>query len=183
MEGSTKKSIEEHRHTQEKDGKVDIELLEHLRDKIEYLQVKGDFFDDQTEVWSKLIYNQKLKDKEFLKEEQELVDMINEREIEKNKLASHLKSLKDELKVKKSNENVVKKTQKALVKINGFYYCPECPYKANHKCMLNRHVNAVHRKLKPWKCSECDKGKFTYFIFLIQLLIVHLFQRFLTNEY
>ena len=156
MEGSTKKSTEE--HTQEKYGSVDLELLEHLRDKIEHLQVKGDFFDDQTEVWGKLIYNQELKDKKFLKEEQELIDMINEREVEKNKLASHLKFLKDELKVKKSKGIVVKNPQKALVRINGFYYCPECPYKSNYNRNLNQHINAVHRKLKPWKCSECDKG-------------------------
>ena len=47
-----------------------------------------------------------------------------------------------------------------LIKINGFYQCPECAYKTEwEKSDLKVHINAVHRKLKSWKCLDCTKGK------------------------
>ena len=46
-----------------------------------------------------------------------------------------------------------------LIKTNGFYHCSECLYETELEKSLKVHINAVHRKLKPWKCSDCTKGK------------------------
>ena len=143
---------------------VDLELL---RDELEYLQIQGDFFDGQTEVWSKLINKEELKQKECFKEEQELINEFNEREIEKNKLINHLKALKDQGKVTRKNIfNNGKETENnetLLIRIDGFFNCLECFYKTKFKHNLKKHINASHLKLKPFKCSDCDKGLF-YFI-------------------
>ena len=143
----------------------DFELL---RDKLEYLQLKSNFFDGQTEVWGKLINIVEFKLKESLKEEQELIDKFNERQIEKEKLISHLKSLKEEVKVSSiwclNNEVEVKNNETVFTRINGFFNCTECKYKSKWKQRVTIHINAVHRKLKPYKCTECDKGTSDLFI-------------------
>ena len=162
---------------------VDLELLQ---DKLQYFQQKGDFFDGQTEAWSKLIKKQGPRVKESLKELQELIDKFNEREIEKNKLKSYLKTLKGQVEVKNCNEtlgNAAEKHQKVITKINGFFNCPECPYKAAAKHVIDHHINAVHRKLRPWKCSDCNKGWLINYIELESNLlnIFALFQRFQLN--
>ena len=126
---------------QENQGNLELELL-HL--ELEYLQLKGDFFESQTLLWNQLIYKQELKEIEYRKEEQELLDKFKEREIEKQKLIEHLKKLK------------VKINPRSIKKINGFQNCPECPFKS--KIHLKEHINAVHRKLKPFQCLDCDKG-------------------------
>ena len=157
MERSRIEFFEGPRQIQEIAGNVDIELL---RDEMEYLQVKADFFEGQTEAWTALINKQELKDEEILKEEQELVDKINENDIEKKKLITYLKALKIQKQIKNNRMfgyNVAT-SQKNLTKINGFFSCPECSYKSYLTNKLNRHINAVHRKLKPWKCSDCYKG-------------------------
>ena len=132
--------------------------LELLQDEVEYLQVKSDFFDDQTEMWFKLIYIQELKNVEGLKEEQELLDKFNEREIVKKKLIRHLKVLKEQV----NNGKEVKKEGAVFVNDNGYFHCPECQYKAKHKGDTKLHINAIHLKIKPWKCLECHKGWFVY---------------------
>ena len=135
-----------------------------LQDELEYLQVKGDFFEDQTEMWFELIYKQELKAQEILKEERELLDKFNEREFVKEKLISQLKALKDQV----NNGKEVKKEVTALIRINGFFNCPECPYKSINISHLKDHINAIHLKIKPWKCLECHKGWFVYLkLFLI----------------
>ena len=128
--------------------------LELLRLDLEYFQLKGDFFEQQSHLWSKLITNQERELDESLKELQELIVKLNDRNDEKEQLASHLKHVK----LKKSKEAALTSPQKVLVRKNGFFNCPECSYKTIYKQDLNQHINAVHRKLKPWKCSECDKG-------------------------
>ena len=157
MEGSRIEFFEGPRQIQEIVGNVDLELL---WDEIEYLQLKADFFEGQTVAWILLINKQELKNKESLKKEQELVDKINEKEIEKKKLITYLKALKNQPQIK-NNSTLgydAATSQKNLTKINGCFSCPECRIKINRKENLNRHLNAVHRKLKPWKCSDCDKG-------------------------
>ena len=80
---------------------------------------------------------------ELLKEEQELTDGLKKGTEVKKKFVSILKGLKSRQKV-----------------TNGFYHCPECLFKTNwHRMALKRHINAVHRKFKPWECSDCSKGK------------------------
>ena len=153
--------------------------LEYLRDKLEYLHLKSDFFNSQSEIWSKLIFKVELKQKESLKEEQELIDKFNEREIEKEKLISHLKSLKKQVKVSSNwslnNGKEVKNNETGFTRINGFFNCTECEYKAKRKCYVIQHINAVHRKLKPYKCSDCDKGMSELFnVILIKYLIYFL---------
>ena len=165
---------------------IDLELLQ---DELEYLELKSNFFDGQTEEWSNLIHDQELKDQESLEEEQELVKVFNERKIEKEKLISHLKALKDQVDTKAS------KGTKNLIRKNGFFECSECPYKSkwkrnvdrhinnihfklnmfvdnkfldcpechfksNFRYRLVQHINVIHRKLRPFKCLDCDKGLF-----------------------
>ena len=36
------------------------------------------------------------------------------------------------------------------------YFCKLCPYKTININHLNCHVNAVHLKLKPFKCEKCS---------------------------
>ena len=166
-------------------GVIKDQDLDILRDNLEYLQLKSNFFDGQTEVWGKLINIVELKLKKSLKEEQELIDKFNEREIEKEKLISHLKSLKEQVKISSNlcldNGEEVKNIDTAFTKINGFINCTECEYKSKCKRNVVTHTNAVHRKLKPYKCSDCDKGMSDLFnVALIKYMIFvsDLFQRF-----
>ena len=111
--------------------------------ELEYLQLKGDFFERQTFLWNQLIYKQELKEIEYRKEEQELLDKFKEREIVKQKLIEHLKDLKVKINPRKK-------------RVYRFKNCPECPFKTKYN--LKAHINAVHRKLKPFQCLDCDKG-------------------------
>ena len=154
------------KETQEAHDEVPNFSLELLRDKFEYFNVKADFFENQTLILNEIIYKVELKDKELLKEEQELSDKLAERAEVKKNLVKIWVGLKNEQKVKEH-----KKENETSRKINGFYHCPECSFKTKWKRMnLKVHINAVHRKLKPWKCSDCTKGKciktyyFKYFI-------------------
>ena len=151
---------------QDAQDEVPIFSLELLRDKLEYFDVKANFFENQNLILNQIIYKMELKDKELLKEEQELTDKLAERAEVKKNLVNILKGLKNQQKVKK-----LKKNDKTFIRKNGFYHCPECSYKTKwYKIFLKVHINAVHRKLKPWKCSDCNKGKriknyfFKYFI-------------------
>ena len=146
--------------------------LEVLRDKIEYLDVKSDFFENQTFIINEIIYKIELKEKELLKEEQEMTDKLVEGAKVKKNLVNILKDLKNQQQVNIHD----KKDDGTFIKINGFYHCPECPYKTNfRKYQLKNHINAVHRKLKPYKCTKCTKGKFlntcNYFVITIQFSI------------
>ena len=126
---------------------LDIQLLQ---DELEYLQLKSDFFDGQTEVWGKLINIVELKNKESLKEEQELIEVLNEREVEKAKLISHLKSLKKQVdtKASKGTTNFISK--------NGLFECPECPMNSKWKVSVINHIKTMHRKIhKFFDCPEC----------------------------
>ena len=125
--------------------------------------------------------------KESLQELQELTDKFNQREIEKAKLKSYLKTLEAQVEVKNCNEtleNAAEKHQKVITKINGSFRCPECPYKSFSKAVIDHHINAVHRKLKPWKCSDCNKSWLKNYIELESNLlnIFALFQRFHENK-
>ena len=97
---------------------------------------------------------------ETLKEEQEVADkLLQGAEVKKN-LQGILEGLRSEQKV----ENQRKKDDEALTRINGFLQCPECPYKTKwSRYDLKLHINVVHRKLKPWKCLVCAKGKLVNF--------------------
>ena len=97
---------------------------------------------------------------ETLKEEQEVADkLLQGAEVKKN-LVSVLESLKSQQKV----GNQCKKGDEAVNRINGFFQCPECIFKAKWRRKdLIHHINSVHRKLKPWKCLVCDKGKLVNF--------------------
>ena len=119
---------------------------------LEYLELKSDFFDDQTEAWGELIYNK--------------------REFEKRKLTSQLKGLKKQVQAKDGTEAG---PLEDFIRVDGLFNCPECPHKTKFKACLKVHINAIHRKIKPWMCSECDKGWFVikknyfniYFLFYI----------------
>ena len=160
MEEATNKLIEK---TQETQNEVPIFSLELLGDKLEYFNVKADFFENQTLIFNEIINKMELKGMELLKEEQELTDKLAERAKVKKNLVNILKSLKRQQKVNKHKER-----DENIINTNGIYNCPECPYKTKWtRYNLKVHINAVHRKLKPWKCSDCTEGK------LLMLLILN----------
>ena len=150
MEDQAYKLVEETQGAQDEVSIISLELLQY---KLEYLNVKADFFEDQTLILNEIINKVELKGIELLKEEQELTDKLAEKAEVKKNLVNILKSLKSQQKVE-----MYKKNDKTLIRTNGFYHCPECPYKTWKKNKLKVHINAVHRKLKPWKCSDCTKG-------------------------
>ena len=150
MEEYTKEEIQEAREA------IQDLILELMRDKIEYLDVKADFFEGQSIPIGELIYRMKLRVEETLMEEQEVADMLLQGAEVKKNLVSVLESLKSQQKV----EIRGKKDDEAVTRINGFFQCPECPYKTKWtRDHLILHINAVHRKLKPWKCLDCPKRK------------------------
>ena len=152
MEKPANQLIEE---TQEAQDEVPNFSLQLLQDKLEYFDVKADFFENQTLIFNEIINKVEMKNMELSKEEQKLTDKLAERAEVKKNLVNFLKGLKSQQQVK-----TYKKNDETLFIINGFYHCPECPYKTKfHKTNLKRHINAVHRKLKPWKCSDCSKSK------------------------
>ena len=160
MEGQANKLVEE---TQETQDEVPIFSLEHLRDKLEYFNVKADFFENQTLIFNEIINKMELKGMELLKEKQELTDKLAEKAEVKKNLVNILKTLKTQRKVNKH-----KKKDENFIRTNGFYHCPECHYKTKWtRYHLKVHINEVHRKLKPWKCSDCTECK------LLTLLILN----------
>ena len=38
----------------------------------------------------------------------------------------------------------------------GSVSCPDCGKVMSHRASLQRHINDVHLKLKPWKCQLCS---------------------------
>ena len=137
--------------TQKALGDVPSFSLELLREKLEYLDVKADFFENQTVLINEIIHKTELKNLELFQEEQELAEKFKEGAEVKKNLVNILKCLKNQQKVKRD---------KSFIKIKGFYHCPECTFKTKwYMQHLKVHINAVHRKLKPYKCSDCTKGK------------------------
>ena len=136
-----------------------------------------DIFDGPSKTWFNLIYNQELRNVEFLKKLQKLTDKFNEREIVKKQLISKLKALKEQAGVA-SNYNIsnvqIENGESSSTSAMKLFKCPECQYKTTRKDSVKSHIKAVHRKLRPWKCPNCDKGwfdisnKFKYvFVFMI----------------
>ena len=83
---------------------------------------------------------------QIIEETQEALEIVEV----KNPAKILSKSLQIE---QKGNER--KKQDETLTKINGFYHCPECLYKTKwSRNVLNVYIKEVHRKLKPWKCSD-----------------------------
>ena len=35
--------------------------------------------------------------------------------------------------------------------------CEECDYKAKNQMLLTRHVNRLHKQVKPYLCPHCGK--------------------------
>ena len=127
-------------------------------DEVEYLQLKSDFFEDQTELWNKLIIKE---EEAILKEIQELTEKFNERKIEKERLIRILNDLKVEADSLQFGINgKIVHLKSAITKTNGFYICPYCQYKLTHLFNIKTHIAAIHLKLKSWKCSDCNKGLF-----------------------
>ena len=175
---------------------LDLELMQ---DELEYLQLTSNFFEDQTEIWGELVNKVEFSLNESLKVEQELIKVFNERKIEKEKLISHLKALKDQYDIKAS-QGMTK-----IISKNGYFECPECPMKSIWKECVNRHIktihrklnivhkfqncpechksyhylkshiNAVHRKLRLYKCSDCDKGLSDYTCAFQKIFIIFFF--------
>ena len=158
MEGSVIEIIHE-ADVQDVQDNLDLEIM---RDELEYLELKSDFFDGQTEKCNKLINKKEWKQRDSVTELQELIDEFNERENEKQQLTNYLNVLKDQVKAKAENEalNQDPQIQGDLFRVDRFFNCPECLYKAKFKGNLKVHINRIHHKLKLWKCSDCDKGWF-----------------------
>ena len=135
MEKPANQFIEE---TQEAHHEVPNFSLDLLVDKLEYLNVKANFFENQTLIINDTIHKVEPADIELLKEEQELIDKLPEGAEVKKNLVNILKGLKNQRKARK--------------------------HKKNDETFIR--INANHRKLRPWKCSDCTKGKRikTYFL-------------------
>ena len=123
--------------------------LQILQDKSEYLGIMGDFFEDQTILMNNLIYDMELKDRESLKEQQEMKRKLSEGAEVKKNLINKLIDLKIKQRIGKPL---------AHYKVNRLYKCPECPFKGKIISNFKTHFVAVHLKLKSWKCSNCPKG-------------------------
>ena len=121
-----------------------------LQDKLEYLEIKGSFFEKQIIPMNKLIHEMELKNQESLKEQQDMIEKLEKGAKMKNILIYNLVDLKIEQRIGKSLKHC---------KFNGFYNCPDCQHKAKRINHLKVHITAVHLKLKSWKCSDCAKGK------------------------
>ena len=137
--------------TQEAHDDVADSSLELLQDKIECA-------DNTTDLMIREInHKRELKDKKFLKEGQ------TDKLVKKRKnLANILKGLKSQQQAKEH-----KKKDETLIKINGLYHSAECSFKTeSKKDNLKVDINAVFGKLKPFKCSDCTKGRRikTYFL-------------------
>ena len=131
MEEFTKEEIQEAREA------IQDLILELMRDKIEYLGVKTDFFETQSIPIGELIYRMELRVEKTLKEEQEVNDKLLEGAEVKENLEGILGSLRSQQKV----ENHGKKDDEAATRINGFYQCLECPFKAKY----SRNDLKVHK--------------------------------------
>ena len=166
---------------EEIDNEEDLEL-ELLQDELEYLQLMSHFFENQTKIWGELVNKVELRQKESLEEEQALIDKLNEGQIEKVNLISHLNALKKQVdtKASKGTKNIIGKNgffectecpKKSKRKYNvichiktihridhKFLDCPECHFKSNNTFHMKKHINEVHPKLRLYKCSDCDKG-------------------------
>ena len=133
--------------TQEAHSEVPNFSFEFLRDKLEYFDIKADFFENQNLILNEIIHKVEMKGIELSKEKQELTDKLTEKSEVKKNLVKILEGLQNQRKVKTHKKN-------------GFYHCPECSYKTKwENGSLKVHINAVHRKLKPWKCLDCTKSK------------------------
>ena len=119
MEEYTKEELQEAREA------IQNLILELMRDKIEYLDVKADFFETQSIPIGEVIYRMELRVEKTLKEEQEVAGKLLQRAEVKKNLVSVLEGLKSQQKV----GNHGKKGDEAVTRINGFFQCPECPYK------------------------------------------------------
>ena len=137
--------------SQEAQDEVPNLSSEPLRETFENVDVEDDFFEIQTLVNNEMIRLVELKDMELSKEKQELT----------NKLAERVEVMKNLVNISKGPQKVKmhKKKDESLISTNVLYYCPECTINTKKKHNLKVHINAVHRKLKPFNCSECNKGK------------------------
>ena len=75
--------------------------LELLRDKLEYFDIKLDFFEKQTSIINEIIHKVELKKKELLKKEQELTYKLAKRAKVKKTLVNILENIKIHRIVKK----------------------------------------------------------------------------------
>ena len=154
MDNPAHQSIE---GTQEAYDDVADSSLELFRDKIECVDVKVEIFENQTLIINEIIHKRELKDKE----EQESTDKLVKRAEKRKNLANILKGLKIQPQVKEH-----KKRDEIFIRINGFYNCPDCHYETNRQSNLKVHMDAVHLKLKPFKCSDCCKCKRVKFYYI-----------------
>ena len=47
-----------------------------------------------------------------------------------------------------------------MVDASGFHMCDRCPFKSRSKSNLKQHIQVVHDKERPFKCTQCDKSWF-----------------------
>ena len=115
MEEFTKEEIQEAREN------IQDLILELMRDKIEYLGVKADFFETQTIPIGELIYRMELRVMETLKEEQEVADKFLEGTEVKKNLVNFLEVLKSQQKVENQDkkDDEVNDQSKWILSLSG----------------------------------------------------------------
>ena len=105
--------------------------LKLLKDEIKYLDVNANSFEGQSVPIGELVNKMELIVQETLKEGKGLLEGAE-----------------------------VKNQDKDFKSINRLFHCPECSYTSKWgRRHLQYHINAVHLKLKSFKCSFCAKGK------------------------
>ena len=151
MEEPTNQLVEK---TQEAHNEVPNSSLALLRDNLEFFGVRANFY-NETVIIKEIVHKIELKDKDLPKKEQELLDNFEEKAEVKKNLVNILEEPKSQQKVETNQKN-----DETFIRTNGFYYCPECKYKTRWSMdNLKIHINAVHRQLKPFECSDCAKSK------------------------
>ncbi len=57
-----------------------------------------------------------------------------------------------------SNDEVIQKRQIPVLDNDSRFQCTLCSESFAQKCYIKRHIDAVHRNLKPFPCTICDKS-------------------------
>lgn len=118
--------------TQKSQGSEEDSTLQTLLDKMEYMQIKANFFECQTKWLTEIIYNEEISAEESFKEEQEIYAELNKQNQLKLKLQNQLQVLKEAcqpraieyFKTDGINNNCTECFYQSKYKDENFSHCP-----------------------------------------------------------
>ena len=79
---------------------------------------------------------------------------VHQVELKSNEIPSHKGSIKYELGKNVKQERF--KTGASALSNGKVHKCPDCVYIGRRKETLQRHIKAIHQKVKPFSCSYCQ---------------------------